>query len=91
MTGVGHARRRLARVEEVAELDPQVLPEAFEGRSGYPVITGDYAGAQKAADEAKKWAMWSAISSVIIWVLIIIVYVVLFVILLGASASTSTY
>ena len=29
----------------MAELDPQVLPEAFEGRSGYPVITGDYAGA----------------------------------------------
>ena len=35
----------MPRVEEVAELDPQVLPEAFEGRSGYPVITGDYAGA----------------------------------------------
>ncbi|WP_439031711.1 CD225/dispanin family protein [Gordonia terrae] len=52
---------------------------------------GDYAGAQKAADEAKKWALWSAISSVVIWVLIIIVYVIFFVILLGASASTSTY
>ena len=35
----------MPRVEEVAELDPQVLPEAFEGRSGYPVITGDYASA----------------------------------------------
>ena len=35
----------MPRVEEVAELDPQVLPEAFEGRSGYPVITGDYTGA----------------------------------------------
>ncbi len=35
----------MPRVEEVAELDPQVLPAAFEGRSGYPVITGDYAGA----------------------------------------------
>ncbi|MBN0973077.1 MULTISPECIES: CD225/dispanin family protein [unclassified Gordonia (in: high G+C Gram-positive bacteria)] len=52
---------------------------------------GDYAGAQKAADEAKKWAMWSAISAVIIWVLIVIVYFVLFALILGASASTSTY
>ena len=34
----------MPRVEEVAELDPQVLPAAFEGRSGYPVITGDYTG-----------------------------------------------
>lgn len=29
-------------IEEVAELDPQVLPADFEGRNGYPIITGDY-------------------------------------------------
>ena len=29
-------------IEEVAELDPQVLPADFEGRDGYPIITGDY-------------------------------------------------
>ena len=29
-------------IEEVAELDPQVLPADFEGRGGYPIITGDY-------------------------------------------------
>ena len=32
----------MPRIEEVAELDPQVLPADFEGRDGYPVITGDY-------------------------------------------------
>ncbi|QQM67148.1 methionine--tRNA ligase [Actinomyces weissii] len=32
----------MPRIEEVADLDPQVLPAAFEGRAGYPVITGDY-------------------------------------------------
>lgn len=32
----------MPRIEEVAELDPQVLPEAFAGRTGYPIITGDY-------------------------------------------------
>ena len=32
----------MPRIEEVAELDPQVLPVDFEGRSGYPIITGDY-------------------------------------------------
>ena len=32
----------MPRIEEVAELDPQVLPADFEGRSGYPIITGDY-------------------------------------------------
>ena len=30
---------------------------------------GDYAGAQEAADNAKKWAMWSAIISIVILVL----------------------
>ena len=32
----------MPRIEEVAELDPQHLPEAFDGRTGYPIITGDY-------------------------------------------------
>ena len=32
----------MPRIEEVAELDPQVLPADFEGREGYPIITGDY-------------------------------------------------
>ena len=32
----------MPRIEEVAELDPQVLPADFEGRDGYPIITGDY-------------------------------------------------
>lgn len=36
---------------------------------------GDYAGAQKASEDAKKWAMWSAIGGVIFWVLYIIVVV----------------
>ena len=29
-------------IEDVEELDPQVLPADFEGRDGYPIITGDY-------------------------------------------------
>ena len=33
----------MPRIEEVAELDPQVLPSDFDGRSSYPIITGDYA------------------------------------------------
>ena len=32
----------MPHIEEVAELDPQVLPSDFEGRGGYPIITGDY-------------------------------------------------
>ena len=35
----------MPRIEEVDELDPEVLPEAFDGRSGYPIITGDYTSA----------------------------------------------
>ncbi|MCD4549039.1 MULTISPECIES: methionine--tRNA ligase [unclassified Schaalia] len=34
----------MPRIEEVAELDPDVLPEDFRGRAGYPIITGDYEG-----------------------------------------------
>ena len=32
----------MPHIEEVEELDPQVLPADFEGRNGYPIITGDY-------------------------------------------------
>ena len=32
----------MPRIEEVDELDPDHLPEAFDGRTGYPIITGDY-------------------------------------------------
>ena len=35
----------MPRIEEVDELDPDHLPEAFDGRTGYPIITGDYEGA----------------------------------------------
>lgn len=52
---------------------------------------GDFAGAQKAADDAKKWALWGAIASVVCWVLFVIVYVLFFVILFGAAASSSAY
>ncbi len=34
----------MPHIEEVDELDPEVLPEAFDGRTGYPIITGDYTG-----------------------------------------------
>ncbi len=46
---------------------------------------GDYAGAQKAAEDAKKWAMWGAIAGVVGG----IVYGVF--IALGAAAGISTY
>ena len=35
----------MPHIEEVAELDLEVLPAAFDGRDGYPIITGDYTGA----------------------------------------------
>ena len=38
---------------------------------------GDHAAAQKSADEAKKWAIYSAIGAVVFWVLYIFLLVVL--------------
>ena len=35
----------MPEIREARELDPEVLPEAFDGRAGYPIITGDYATA----------------------------------------------
>ena len=32
----------MPRIEEVASSTRQVLPADFEGRSGYPIIAGDY-------------------------------------------------
>ncbi|WOC12859.1 CD225/dispanin family protein [Gordonia sp. MP11Mi] len=47
---------------------------------------GDYAGAQQAADDAKKFAMWSAIAAVAWWVIFVIIYVVI----IAAAVSSST-
>ncbi|ATD69575.1 MULTISPECIES: CD225/dispanin family protein [Gordonia] len=52
---------------------------------------GDFAGAQKAADDAKKWAMWGAIAGVVGSILIVVAYVLFFVVLFGTAATTSTY
>ncbi|WP_246516158.1 CD225/dispanin family protein [Aequorivita echinoideorum] len=35
---------------------------------------GDTAGAQRAADEAKKWAIWGAVAAVIVWVLYFVLF-----------------
>lgn len=35
---------------------------------------GDYAGAQEAADNAKKWAMWGAIGGVITTIIVCVIY-----------------
>ena len=47
---------------------------------------GDYAGAEEAAKSAKTWAMWGAISAVIIWALYL-----LFIVVLGVGAGLSSY
>ncbi|MDS1114545.1 CD225/dispanin family protein [Gordonia westfalica] len=52
---------------------------------------GDFAGAQQAADDAKKWAMWGAIIGVVGSILIVVAYFVIAVLIIGASATTSTY
>ena len=36
---------------------------------------GDFTGAQKSADDAKKWAIYSAVGAVIFWVLYIVLMV----------------
>ena len=38
---------------------------------------GDKAGAQKAADDAKKWAIWGAAAAAVVWVLYIIFFMVI--------------
>ncbi len=47
---------------------------------------GDYAGAQQAADDAKKFAMWGAIVGVVLVVLYVI-----FIVVLGVAGSASSY
>jgi hypothetical protein len=44
---------------------------------------GDYVEAQKSADDAKKWAIYSTIGAVVFWVLYIVLSVVLGVIYNG--------
>lgn len=52
------------------------------------VARGDYAGAQAAADSAKKWSIWGAVGAVALIVLYLLFLVI--VIALGGSTS-STY
>jgi len=40
-------------------------------------IQGDYSGAQKSANDAKKWAIYSAVGAVLFWVIYIAFMVVL--------------
>lgn len=46
---------------------------------------GDYAGAQKAADDAKKFAMWGAI----VFAILVVLYIIFFVVV-GVAASSSS-
>ena len=48
---------------------------------------GQFDQARKSADDARKWAMWSAISTVILYVVIIIVYVVIFAIAVNVETN----
>ena len=50
---------------------------------------GFYAEAHKAAADARKWAMWSAITTGIILVLYVI-FIVVMVVIVGASAARYT-
>ncbi|GAC48038.1 CD225/dispanin family protein [Gordonia aichiensis] len=52
---------------------------------------GDYAGAQQAADDAKKWAMWGAIAGAASIVVGIVIYVIFAIVLVSSIPSTSTY
>jgi len=46
---------------------------------------GDYAGAQKASEDAKKWATWSALTALIVFGIIIVFYIFI-IALAGAGA-----
>ncbi len=48
--------------------------------------SGQYAEAQKAADSAKKWSIWAAVSGVVV-----IVGYLVFVVILGVAAGSSGY
>ncbi|MDR1603132.1 MAG: CD225/dispanin family protein [Tannerella sp.] len=51
--------------------------------------SGDYEGAQKASDNAKKLAIWTAVSGVIVWVVFIIIYAII--IAAGISSGALDY
>jgi hypothetical protein len=46
---------------------------------------GQYDAARKSADDAKKWAMWSAIVGIVLTVVVIIIYVIA----IAAAVSTT--
>ncbi|WP_051285241.1 CD225/dispanin family protein [Aequorivita capsosiphonis] len=41
-------------------------------------LKGDTAGAQKAANDAKKWAIWGAVIGPVIYILFLVVYFLIF-------------
>jgi len=56
-------------------IPPGIVSIIFSTKVSSLYAAGDYAGAQKASVNAKKWAMWTAIGSVIFWILYIIIIV----------------
>lgn len=51
---------------------------------------GDYAGAQAAAAESKKWSKLALIVGLIAWVVSIVCCVVYFVVIIGSAASSAS-
>lgn len=53
---------------------------------------GDFAGAQAAADEAKRWSMWGMIAGAVWTILVVVGTIILFAVgIIGAASTTSKY
>lgn len=52
---------------------------------------GDYAGAQKAADDAKKFSIWSAVASVVVWVILVILWFAIIAAAVNSVPDAPTY
>jgi len=48
-------------------------------------LAGDHVGAQKAADDAKKYSIWGAVAGPVIYIIICVIYFVIFAAAVGSG------
>jgi ABC-type Fe3+ transport system permease subunit len=66
---------------------PLAIPAIINASKVNPLLqTGDYAGAQAAANESRRWSKLALIIGICVWVLCCVGYIVLFVV--GAAATS---
>jgi hypothetical protein len=71
---------------------PLAIPAIINASKVNPALmVGDYAGAQNAANESRRWSKLALIIGIVAWAVVILCYVIFFVLLATSSTALTTH